>query len=62
MTFASDSAVSRRHAVLSIAGDRCLLRDLESANGTFLRIRKEALLHAGDQLLLGTQQLRYEVS
>jgi pSer/pThr/pTyr-binding forkhead associated (FHA) protein len=62
MTFPSDPAVSRRHAVLSIAGDRCLLRDLESANGTFLRIRKEAQLRPGDQLLLGTQQLRYEVS
>jgi pSer/pThr/pTyr-binding forkhead associated (FHA) protein len=62
MTFPSDPAVSRRHAVLSITGDRCLLRDLESANGTFLRIRKEAQLHPGDQLLLGTQQLRYQTS
>ncbi len=62
MTFPSDPAVSRRHAVLSIAGDRCLLRDLESANGTFMRIRKEAQLHPDDQLLLGTQHLRYSVS
>jgi pSer/pThr/pTyr-binding forkhead associated (FHA) protein len=62
MTFPADPAVSRRHAVLSIAGDRCLLRDLESANGTFLRVRREAQLHPGDQLLLGTQQLRYERS
>ena len=61
MTFSSDPAVSRRHAVLSISGDRCLLRDLESANGTFIRIRKDAQLHAGDQLLLGTQHLRYDV-
>jgi pSer/pThr/pTyr-binding forkhead associated (FHA) protein len=61
MTFASDPAVSRRHAVLSVAGERCLLRDLESANGTYLRIRKDAQLHPGDQLLLGTQQLRYDV-
>jgi pSer/pThr/pTyr-binding forkhead associated (FHA) protein len=61
MTFPADPSVSSRHAVLAVAGERTTIRDLNSANGTFLRIRQEAVLQDGDLLLLGTQQMRYEL-
>lgn len=34
-----DQAVSREHAQIRLAGDRCLVLDLDSANGTFLDSR-----------------------
>ncbi len=58
----ADQSVSRRHAILSVTRETIRVRDLESANGTFLRLRKETTLIPGDHLLLGTQQLRYELS
>jgi pSer/pThr/pTyr-binding forkhead associated (FHA) protein len=61
MTFPADPSVSSRHAVLAIQGENTLVRDLQSANGTFLRVHQEAVLQDGDLLLLGTQQLRYEL-
>ncbi len=62
MTFPADPSVSRRHAILSVTRQTVRVRDLESANGTFLRLRKETALTPGDHLLVGTQQLRYELS
>ncbi len=62
MTFPADPSVSRRHAVLSVFQDTAILRDLESANGTFVRLRRETQLNPGDELLLGAQQLRYDVA
>jgi pSer/pThr/pTyr-binding forkhead associated (FHA) protein len=61
MTFPADPSVSSRHAVLAIQGEQTSVRDLQSANGTFIRVRQEAVLQDGDLLLLGTQQVRYEV-
>jgi pSer/pThr/pTyr-binding forkhead associated (FHA) protein len=62
MIFPADQSVSRRHAILSVTREGIRVRDLESANGTFLRLRQETTLTPGDHLLLGTQQLRYELS
>ena len=61
MIFPADQSLSRRHAVLSVTREGIRVRDLESANGTFLRLRQETVLTPGDHLLLGTQQLRYEL-
>ncbi len=56
MIFPADQSVSRRHAVLSVTRETVKVRDLESANGTFLRLRKETTLTPGDHLLVGTWQ------
>lgn len=60
MTFPGDMAMSSRHAVFGIQGEKATLRDLGSSNGTFLRLRGETELQPGDHLLIGRQQLRYE--
>jgi pSer/pThr/pTyr-binding forkhead associated (FHA) protein len=61
-----DEKVSRHHAVIEVQdGGRALLRDLGSRNGTFVdgrRISGSCLLRGGEQLRLGDQQLRVEVS
>jgi len=51
-----DPTVSRNHALLSIAGDRVTLQDLESSNATFVdgqRLRGETVLVAGSRLRFG---------
>jgi diguanylate cyclase (GGDEF)-like protein len=52
-----DDGVSRRHATLRVTGDRALLHDLESANGSWVDGAKvsEALLENGSRLHLGMQ-------
>ncbi len=60
MAFPADPAVSGRHAMLAVQGDRALLRDLDSANGTFLRLTAGTDLSVGDRLLIGMQQVTYE--
>lgn len=60
MTFPGDLAMSGRHAILTIQGEKAFLRDLGSANGTFMRIRGDCDLQVGDHLLIGNQQIRYE--
>ena len=57
------SLVSRRHARVSVEGDRALLEDLESRNGTFLngrRVESPTPLHDGDVLGLGNLALIVE--
>ncbi len=63
LNFPQDGYVSARHAELSLAGETAFLRDLGSANGTFLRVgpRAERPLAHGDYLLLGRELLRVEV-
>ncbi len=51
-----DPQVSRRHATLGLSGDRVLVEDLGSTNGTFLdgqRIAAPVSLEAGSQVRLG---------
>ncbi len=58
----NDSRCSGRHAVISRRGGRCMIRDLESANGTFVngdRVR-EAELRPGDRLSVG--QVEFSLS
>lgn len=52
----SDTAVSRRHALISLRGNRCALRDLRSTNGTWVNGRPvvhTAVLHPGDIITIG---------
>jgi len=56
-----DSTVSPRHASFTIEGDRVIVRDLGSLNGTFLRIRGPFRLAPGEQFRIGRQLLRLEL-
>jgi len=57
---AEDATVSPRHARFTVQGDRVTVEDLDSANGTFLRIRSPHRLAAGEEIRLGRQLLRLE--
>lgn len=55
------SSVSRVHAELTLSGDKLLVRDLGSSNGTFVnrqRVEGVAPLRMGDILHLGSVELR----
>jgi two-component system NtrC family sensor kinase len=56
-----DTEVSREHAEFSRRGDKFLLRDLGSSNGTFLNGKqiRESELASGDQVQLGRTLLLY---
>jgi DNA-binding winged helix-turn-helix (wHTH) protein len=57
-------SVSRRHAVIRVAGGQATIEDCGSKNGTFLRgerITGPRELCAGDELWLGRATLRYSV-
>jgi ribosomal protein L40E len=64
LSFAGDGFISAKHAELTLSGETAFLRDLSSANGTFLRVQPHAdkVLKHGDYLLLGRELLRVEVS
>jgi len=55
-----DGSVSRQHARLLVQGNRLLVRDLESANGTFVNEQKiqSGEVHHGDTLRVGKIVLR----
>lgn len=57
-----DTEVSRQHAVVSYDGQRFELRDLKSANGTFVngeRVTAHLLTH-GDSIRMGATTLRFD--
>jgi len=55
-------AVSRHHAIIHKKGDRFAIKDLESANGTFVNGRRvdSAELGLGDVVLIGKHALIYK--
>jgi hypothetical protein len=57
---ADDDAVSRRHAEIAVRAGLCLVRDLDSCNGTVLngRLVRRARLRRGDVLRLGETEIR----
>ena len=56
--FPEDGYVSGAHAQVTMRGDSFFLTDLNSSNGTFLRLRHDRLLMSGSLLLLGQQLFR----
>ncbi len=55
-----DPLVSRRHAVLVVAGEKVTIEDEQSRNGVMvngLRIGSSTALHAGDRIIIGSQEL-----
>ena len=57
----TDMSLSRRHASVMVSGGTVYVRDLNSANGTFLKVDATARLSEGDILRLGHQTLRFGV-
>lgn len=61
LTFPSDGFVSGRHAVLEVREDSVAVRDLNSSNGTFVRLAAPAYVEHGDQFLVGRELIRVEL-
>lgn len=59
--FLDDVTVSRRHAELVHEGERFVIRDLGSLNGTFVNRRRieQADLHDDDELQIGKYRLTF---
>lgn len=56
--FPEDGYVSGQHARVSLRDGRFFLEDLNSSNGTFVRIRGERAVGAGAAILMGQQLFR----
>jgi pSer/pThr/pTyr-binding forkhead associated (FHA) protein len=56
---ATDRFVSPRHARVYARGSTFYLRDLNSLNGVYLRVRESEALKDADQILLGSEVLRF---
>lgn len=61
IVLADDQYMSARHARLIRRQGRWHLRDLESTNGVYIRLRSPHELCDGDLLLLGVEVLRFEL-
>ncbi|AWV90745.1 FHA domain-containing protein [Bradymonas sediminis] len=58
--FPTDAFLSPQHARLYIEQGKLFIEDLDSLNGTFLKLSKEIRLSPGDSFLMGRQVLRFE--
>lgn len=62
-----DAGVSRRHALITLQDNACVLEDLESANGTYINgqrlpPRRAVPISNGDEIRFGTLTLRVELT
>lgn len=61
IVFTEDPFLSRRHATIKRAADKSFtLGDLDSSNGTFLRVRGTVALKHGDEIRVGQQLFRID--
>ncbi len=58
----SDGALSRRHLSISLKGGKRSVRDLESVNGTHLKVDAPTPIQHGDRIWLGSQILEFSSS
>jgi pSer/pThr/pTyr-binding forkhead associated (FHA) protein len=61
IVLADDPYLSPRHARIRRKGNAFFVRDLESVNGVYVRIREPVELQDGDRILIGQQVLRFEL-
>lgn len=61
VTFPDDPYMSPRHARVSGRAGTYSVRDLDSVNGVYVRLRESVELHDRDLILLGQQVLRFEL-
>lgn len=57
-----DRHLSPRHARVRMEGDQVVLEDVDSKNGTYVRLRTERRLRHGDYLWVGSELLRVEIN
>ena len=62
LNFPSDLYMSASHCKLEEAGGKLILTDLNSRNGTYLRLKAERELAHGDYLFVGRKLLRVEIT
>ncbi len=64
IVFPDDPFLSRRHAAVKVdqGGQRFVLADLGSSNGTFIQIRGQVTIKNGDQFRIGQQLFRIDLS
>jgi hypothetical protein len=62
MNFPGDLYMSAAHCRIEDAGGRLTLTDLNSKNGTYLRLKAERELSHGDYLFIGRKLLRVEIT
>jgi pSer/pThr/pTyr-binding forkhead associated (FHA) protein len=62
IVFRDDGFVSGTHAQVALSNGSPVLRDLNSSNGTFIRIREDYQLDDGERVLMGQQLFRLETS
>lgn len=61
LVFGDDRYMSDRHARIERRGGDFVVRDLDSHNGLYVRLRAPHKLVDGDMMLLGQQVLRFEI-
>ena len=62
LNFPSDLYMSASHCKLEDGGGKLVLTDLNSRNGTYLRLKSERELGHGDYLFIGRKLLRVEIT
>lgn len=62
VSFPGDGFVSGRHAMVTVRGERVTVKDLGSSNGTFVRLTAPSPMEHNDQLLIGRQLVRVEIT
>lgn len=61
IVFSDDEFLSRRHAQVHFRNGRVTLHDLNSSNGTYVRLRGEHGLGHGEMIRMGDELLRFEI-
>ena len=60
LVFPSDSFLSGRHAQFELRDGRCVVTDLKSTNGIYVRLRESTPVGVGDLLCFGETLVRFE--
>jgi pSer/pThr/pTyr-binding forkhead associated (FHA) protein/ribosomal protein L40E len=60
IVFSDDEFMSRRHALLQFRGNRAMISDQGSSNGTYVRLTGQHVLEPGQMIRLGDELLRFE--
>jgi pSer/pThr/pTyr-binding forkhead associated (FHA) protein len=60
IVFSDDEFMSRRHALLQFRGNRAMISDQGSSNGTYVRLTGQHALDPGQMIRLGDELLRFE--
>lgn len=61
LVFRDDAFLSRVHGALRWQNGRAVYEDLQSSNGSFIRLGQESELRSGDHIRVGDQLFRFEL-